>query len=875
MSAACSKEAVLPFPHRGALLHLFSCGRFERHSKWFAGPVTLSLVGPHRYPDALRPTFQRLKEKLDDSDPSVQSCAVNVICELARKNPRNYLSLAPVFFKLLTSSQNNWMRIKIIKLFAALTPLEPRLAKKLIEPLTSLIHQTPAMSLLYECINTVIISVPEHLPSIQLCVTKLRIFIEDADQNLKYLGLQALAEVLKIAPRAVAAHRDLIMTCLDDLDESIRLRALALVGGMCTKKNLQDIVHKLLGHLEDAEGVTYRDTVIAKVIEVSSADNYKNIVDFGWYLEVLIRLTHLEGTKLGKLIGAQLMDVSIRVKVVRAVACKQLVTLLDDSHLTHSNNEKNGVCEVLYAAAYVSGEFSELLESPSDLIRLLLQERALALPEHIQAVFIHNACKIYGNHSITIAADDEAGQESLAEMRKMMLERLPVFTTSNDLEVQERAVSAVALITYITKQRGKGLNIDKEVAGLYAGDLNPVAARAQRKVPIPEGLDLDKWINSPPKEEEPVTENMWDWMEAVPVDPELFKKVDSDDEETKERKRTQRKADNEANPFHLGAGMMAAKERASPGSASAAAEDANGVDVSEIPVKKLDLGLGSIIVGGLKKKKKKKLTKKEIKKLKKKGLPIPPQESSDDEPAVEIALVEDMPEGYVDSGGEDNGDHGEMNEVYKALDVNLDDPLNEDFLLPEAKHHVAKSLTAEEAEKLEKKRKKAEKKAKKKAEKEAAAAAGDDLGLKKKKKKKKDETVEGDLLGLDTEPSAAIAEPVTAIPTETTPAVKELDAWLSDKPAEQSEEKKKDKKDKKNKKKKKKHDEPVGHPALLAVIRPSIAYQPFSLSPSPLFSPSLFFSPSLSLLSHCMLYCEGATCMVDFGSWGHHSCPRR
>ena len=46
----------------------------------------------------------------------VQSAAVNVICELARKNPKNYLPLAPVFFKLMTSSTNNWMLIKIIKL---------------------------------------------------------------------------------------------------------------------------------------------------------------------------------------------------------------------------------------------------------------------------------------------------------------------------------------------------------------------------------------------------------------------------------------------------------------------------------------------------------------------------------------------------------------------------------------------------------------------------------------------------------------------------------------------------------------------------------------------------------------------------------------
>lgn len=131
------------------------------------------------YPDSLRPSFPRLKEKLDDPEPSVQAAAVNVICELARKNPKNYLSLAPVFFKLMTVSTNNWVLIKIIKLvslwirliswirlidvffysglkFGALTPLEPRLGKKLIEPLTNIINSTSAMSLLYECINTVL-----------------------------------------------------------------------------------------------------------------------------------------------------------------------------------------------------------------------------------------------------------------------------------------------------------------------------------------------------------------------------------------------------------------------------------------------------------------------------------------------------------------------------------------------------------------------------------------------------------------------------------------------------------------------------------------------------------------------------------------------
>ncbi len=44
--------------------------------------------------------------------------------------------------------------------------------------------------------------------------------------------------------------------------------------------------------------------------------------------------------------------------------------------------------------------------------------------------------------------------------------------------------------------------MDHEITELFAEELNPVAAKAQRKVPVPEGLDLTAWINEPPREED-------------------------------------------------------------------------------------------------------------------------------------------------------------------------------------------------------------------------------------------------------------------------------------------------------------------------------------------------------------------------------------
>ena len=76
--------------------------------------VFFYLLNILQFQDALCPAFPRLKQCLEDPDPGVQCAAVSVICELAQKNPRNYISLAPTLFKLMNSSSNNWMLIKII-----------------------------------------------------------------------------------------------------------------------------------------------------------------------------------------------------------------------------------------------------------------------------------------------------------------------------------------------------------------------------------------------------------------------------------------------------------------------------------------------------------------------------------------------------------------------------------------------------------------------------------------------------------------------------------------------------------------------------------------------------------------------------------------
>uniref|UniRef100_A0A8C5EQI1 AP-3 complex subunit delta-1 n=1 Tax=Gouania willdenowi TaxID=441366 RepID=A0A8C5EQI1_GOUWI len=521
-----------------------------------------------KYPESLRPAFPRLKEKLEDPDPGVQSAAVNVICELARRNPKNYLSLAPLFFKLMTSSTNNWVLIKIIKLFGALTPLEPRLGKKLIEPLTNLIH-----------------------------------------------------------------------------------RALDLLYGMVSKKNLMEIVKKLMLHVDKAEGTTYRDELLTKIIDICSQSNYQYITNFEWYISILVELTRLEGTRHGHLIASQMLDVAIRVKAIRIFAVAQMATLLDNAHLLTGNMQRNGICEVLYAAAWICGEFSEHLENPMQTLEAMLRPKVATLPGHIQAVYVQNAAKLFS----TVLKSQEGSTEGTAaqETSQLMIDRLPLFVQSANLEVQERASCILQLVKYIQKLQQKEVEVAEEVSALFAGELNPVAPKAQKKVPVPEGLDLDAWINEPPSESE--SEDEQPKAIFAKEEPKHSRSRHTEvDEKELARRREARKQEQANNPFYI---------KASPSSQKVYQESPG---VEHIPVVQIDLTV-PLKVPGLPmsdqylkleeerrqkeradKKKKEKKKRKEKRSGRGRRHDSGPESEEDITPAHMVDIVtEEMPETYI------------------------------------------------------------------------------------------------------------------------------------------------------------------------------------------------------------------------------------
>ncbi|CAF4203003.1 unnamed protein product, partial [Adineta steineri] len=172
--------------------------------------------------------------------------------------------------------------------------------------------------------------------------------------------------------------------------------------------------------------------------------------------------------------------------------------LLANAHVFIIGSSSTTVAEVLYAAAWICGEFCSYLKEPQKTLESILNTKIILFPGHIQPVYYQNILKI-----ITYLIQSSDNDEILAkQLVTMTIDKMSIFLSSGDVEAQERTSIILHILKTVLKLIEKSEFNVNELSALFDGVLNPVAAKAQRKVAIPNGLDLDAWINDPPSESE-------------------------------------------------------------------------------------------------------------------------------------------------------------------------------------------------------------------------------------------------------------------------------------------------------------------------------------------------------------------------------------
>jgi len=153
-------------------------------------------------------------------------------------------------------------------------------------------------------------------------------------------------------------------------------------------QNLQSIVQQLLSHLVQPETIApvtaaqslqqhitpssqpaasqapppsqslaYRLLLSQRILAICSQSTYENVTDFEWYLSVLVDLAYVARADVGQQIRDQMVDIVGRVRAARRYAVSLMVRLLSDDSLLLCADEEGSCVEVLWAAAWICGEY--------------------------------------------------------------------------------------------------------------------------------------------------------------------------------------------------------------------------------------------------------------------------------------------------------------------------------------------------------------------------------------------------------------------------------------------------------------------------------------------------------------------------------------
>ena len=104
-----------------------------------------------------------------------------------------------------------------------------------------------------EAVKTAAALVPSA-PLLAAAADSVAKLLRGKSNNLKYVGIDALCDVVVVSPAAAAAHQFAVIDCLEDPDESLRRKTLELLYRMASPANVEVIAGRMLGYLRAGGG---------------------------------------------------------------------------------------------------------------------------------------------------------------------------------------------------------------------------------------------------------------------------------------------------------------------------------------------------------------------------------------------------------------------------------------------------------------------------------------------------------------------------------------------------------------------------------------------------------------------------------------------
>lgn len=201
-------------------------------------------------------------------------------------------------------------------------------------------------AILYEAVETIIAI--EAVGGLRvLAVNILGRFLQNKDNNIRYVALNTLAKVVAVDTQAIQRHRAIVVECVKDSDISIRRSALQLVYSLVNAKNVTTLSHELLDYLDVCDEEFKRD-LAKKVSELA----LKFSPSKQWYIDTFVTLLTRAGRYIDENECNDFMGLVARTPQLHGYAGRSLY---------RAACEENAPVALCAVAIWVCGEYSDAM----------------------------------------------------------------------------------------------------------------------------------------------------------------------------------------------------------------------------------------------------------------------------------------------------------------------------------------------------------------------------------------------------------------------------------------------------------------------------------------------------------------------------------
>jgi AP-4 complex subunit epsilon-1 len=396
------------------------------------------------YPQAIDQMDAKMKKALCDKDPQVMAATLNYFADAVKKNPSDYKDLVNSFVVILKQIVEHrlpreydyhripapWIQMKILEILSYLGADDKTASENMYEIISTVLKRADdsginiGYALVFQSLKTICMIYPSQ-SLMDTVTTTISRFLSSESHNLKYIGITGLALIVKIDPKYTLNYQSLVVDCLEDADDTLKIKTLDLLYRMTNKQNVEAIVEKLLSYLKEAptESSVRKDLVI-KINQL--CEDYSP--NKNWYVRTMNKLYEMGGDLITTdLSNKFIMSISDYEKEIDGEKFRDSTIKIYLKMLKKNPNIPDSMLQVV---AWIMGEYGATLpdvEKRTKIINLLVQVAYRPLEDELTRAYILSA--ITKLHA-TIGYSDNPNVEAV----------MYDYSKSKHVDVQQRAL---------------------------------------------------------------------------------------------------------------------------------------------------------------------------------------------------------------------------------------------------------------------------------------------------------------------------------------------------------------------------------------------------------------------------------------------------